>query len=166
MTTAPVTSSTVPSSPSATPASATTNPATGHLPKKVGETLTIYPQDQATADGPGATKLVVTKISKGKPAYDGSKTVRVSMTASTGNDQEINEEASQYFCGVMRSVDPDSGEELSGRGGMMVSANPPTTLGKNKTYSCTFDAEGLHDHGWLVLGNGGSTYVDYSYDVR
>ncbi|WP_143047162.1 hypothetical protein [Amycolatopsis xylanica] len=106
------------------------------------------------------------KISRGKPAYDKTPTVRVAMTVVTGNDQETNVEASQFVCGVMSSIDPDSGEQLSGRGGMMIEGRPPTVLGKDKTYTCTFDAEGLHDHGWLVLGNGASVHVDYPYDVR
>lgn len=118
--------------------------------------------------GPAVTTIVVTKISRGEQAYDGTRTVRVAMTATTGNDQDINEEVSLYFfCGVMHSVDPDSGEERAGHGGRIIGALPPTTLGKNKTYTCTFDAEGLHDHGFLVLSDPMSNfYVDYPYDLR
>ncbi|MFD9887910.1 hypothetical protein ACFWY9_01110 [Amycolatopsis sp. NPDC059027] len=158
--------------PSKTPAPTTsatpnykTNALTGHILKQVGENLTIMPNSQ-TNDGPGATKIVVNKITRGKPAYDGSQTVRVAMSISTGNDQETNEQASMFACGVMSSADPDTGEQRSGRGGMMVSDRMPTVLGRNKSYQCTFDAEGLHDHGFLILGNGGSPLVDYPYDVR
>ena len=32
------------------------------------------------------------------------------MTIHTGNDADINNETTMFYCGVMSSLDPDSGE--------------------------------------------------------
>ncbi|MFD2396878.1 hypothetical protein ACFSVJ_08635 [Prauserella oleivorans] len=93
--------------------------------------------------------------------------MRVSTTVETGSDDAVNEEVLySYFCDSAGSMDPDTGEELDGQGGMMVSENPPARFGRNMTYSCTFDVVGLHDHGLLVLGDGWSQGIEFPYDLR
>lgn len=42
------------------------------------------------------------------------------MAAKTGNDDEINKRVKDMFCEVLYSIDPTTGEELSGTGGFMV----------------------------------------------
>lgn len=89
------------------------------------------------------------------------------MAINTGNDADINKQMTMFYCGVMSSLDPDTGEQVSGTGGYMVSGtNGVVSMGVNKNYSCTFDASGLHNHGFLILGNGGSDHIDYPYDLR
>lgn len=141
-----------------------TNPATGHLLMKVGETLTIFPEPRTVDVDSDAAKVVVNKISRGKKGMDGP-TLRMDVTVTTGNNPETNKNAREFLCGTPNSVDPESGEEVFGGGGFMVSGNPPFKLGTNHTYRCTFDAESLHDHGWLVLGPY-ELQVDYPYDLR
>ncbi|GAA1995863.1 hypothetical protein GCM10009754_88380 [Amycolatopsis minnesotensis] len=126
--------------------------------------MLLTPETQATGSGPGTVKVVVNKISRGKKGLYGP-TVRMDVTVATGNDPEANHGAHDFLCSTSNSVEPESGEEVSGKGGRMLSENPPLTLGTNRTYHCTFDVESLHDHGWLVLGPY-ELKVDYPYDLR
>jgi hypothetical protein len=65
-------------------------------------------------------------------------------------------------------LDPDTGEQLSGHGGMMIKGdNHIAGFARGKAYSCTFDANGLADHGLVILGDL-STPGTYAipFDVR
>ncbi|NBH09561.1 hypothetical protein [Amycolatopsis sp. SID8362] len=144
---------------------------TGRITKQIGEEMGIYPDAQGSANGPATATGTITEIKKSRSKFTGGFALRVSATVRTGSDDETNAAAMRlWWCGSgsWSTLDPATGEQLSGHGGMMIKGeNHITSFARGKTYSCTFDADGLADHGLLILGGltDPSTYA-ISFDVR
>ena len=173
VTTATTTTVTVTSTQAAapTPADVATPASPSRITKQVGEQMGIYPEAQGSATGPGTAYGTITEIKKSRSSFTGEFALRVSVTVRTGNDDATNADAMRvWWCGsgAWATLDPDTGEQLSPRGGMMIKGeNHIASFARGKTYSCTFDADGLADHGLLILGDL-STPGTYAipFDVR
>ncbi|MEV6622637.1 hypothetical protein AB0M83_24095 [Amycolatopsis sp. NPDC051106] len=163
---------TVTQQPSEPSAAGVTAPATpGRITKQVGQEMGIYPEAQGSPSGPATATGTVTEIKKSRSKFTGEFALRVSATVRTGSDDGTNADAMRlWWCGSgsWSTLDPDTGEQLSGHGGMMIKGdNHIASFARGKTYSCTFDADGLADHGLLILGDL-STPGTYAipFDVR
>ncbi|WP_328618401.1 hypothetical protein OHS18_22540 [Amycolatopsis sp. NBC_00355] len=168
-TTTTVTTTTGASTPSQAEAAAPSSPS--RIAKQIGQEMGIYPTAQGSSSGPGTATGTITEIKKAKSRFTGDFALRVSAKVRTGNDDETNASAMDlWWCGSpsWTTVDPDTGEQVSGHGGFMVEGdNHIVTFARDKTYSCTFDVDGLATHGLLVLG-GVTAPSSYSipFDVR
>ncbi|MEV6646265.1 hypothetical protein [Amycolatopsis sp. NPDC051371] len=175
-TTAPVTTTTVTvtsiqAAPEPSTAGVAAPASPGRITKQVGEQMGIYPEAQGSPTGPATATGTITEIKKARSKFTGEFALRVSATVRTGDDDGTNADAMRvWWCGsgAWSTLDPDTGEQLSARGGMMIKGeNHITSFARGKTYSCTFDADGLADHGLLILGDL-STPGTYAipFDVR